>query len=135
MYYLDSDICINLLRGKLPDTYALMRRSSPRIFGIPAIVEAELRLGAAKSIHPRKNLLLLETFLVPFQKIPFDSRCAMAYARIRAQLEGEGRSIGPNDMLIAATTLADDAVLVTGNTREFARVGGLQVENWDEVDF
>lgn len=135
MYYLDSDICINLLRGKLPDTYALMRRSSPRIFGIPAIVEAELRLGAAKSIHPRKNLLLLETFLAPFQKIPFDSRCAMAYARIRAQLEGEGRSIGPNDMLIAATALADDAVLVTGNTREFARVGGLQVENWDEVDF
>lgn len=133
MYFLDSDICIEILRGRLPETYALMKKASPKLFGIPAVVEAELRTGAQKSDHSKKNTLLLETFLVPYQRIPFDSECATAYAKIRTWLERAGTPIGPNDMLIAATAFAHNATLVTRNTREFCRVEGLEVENWDEV--
>lgn len=133
MILLDSDFCIDLLRGRLHAARDLMMRGDPSIFGIPAVVEAELRLGAQKSDHPRKNRLLVEAFLAPFQRIPFDSECAVAYARIRAQLEGEGCVIGPNDMLIAATAVAHNAILVTGNTREFCRVRGLEVEDWSEA--
>jgi tRNA(fMet)-specific endonuclease VapC len=50
---------------------------------------------------------------------------------IRGSLEREGRPIGPNDMLIAATARAHDAVLVTANTAEFRRVAGLRLANWE----
>lgn len=134
MYFLDSDICINLLRGRLPETYKRLKRSNPKLFGIPAVVAAELRTGALKSDDPEGNLLLLETFLTPFQIIPFDGNCAISYSKIRAKLESNGQPIGPNDLLIAATAIANNAVLITGNIREFIRVENLDIENWAEVD-
>lgn len=134
MYLLDSDICINLLRGKLPHTLELMRKSDPRIFGIPAVVEGELRTGALKSANPQKNRQLIENFLAPYKSIPFDQAASIAYSEIRAALERQGNAIGPNDPLIAATAVANGATLVTGNLREFCRVDGLAIENWEEAD-
>ena len=134
MYLLDSDICINLLRGKLPHTLELMRKSDSRIFGIPTVVEGELRTGALKSDNPQKNRQLLENFLAPFKSVPFDQASSVAYSEIRSALERKGSSIGPNDLLIAATAVANGATLVTGNVREFGRVEGLDVEDWEEVD-
>ena len=52
------------------------------------------------------------------------------YALIRSSLEQSGRTIGPNDLVIAATALAHRAVLVTCNAREFARVKSLVLEDW-----
>lgn len=51
------------------------------------------------------------------------------YADVRLALR-QGRNIGPNDLWIAAHALALDAVLVTANESEFARVPGLKIENW-----
>lgn len=134
MYLLDSCICIDFMRGKLPTGYEVMRNNDPQLFGIPTIVEAELRTGVLKSEKPRTNRLLLESFLAPFRIIPFDSRCAIEYARIRASLEAAGKKIGPNDTLIAATAIAHGAVLVTNNTREFERIEGLDLESWHEIE-
>lgn len=135
MYFLDSCACIDFMRGKIPSGYQFLRESDPRLFGIPTVVEAELLLGAAKSAVPEKNRKLVESFLLPFEVIPFDSKCSRVYARIRAQLEQEGKTIGPNDLLIAATALAHEAILVTSNEREFKRVPGLELEVWEEVDY
>lgn len=134
MYLLDSCICIDFMRGRLPYGYEVLRSSDPRLYAIPAIVEAELRTGAEKSKDPVKNRRVLETFLLPFKIVPFDSRCALKYAFLRSRLETAGCKIGPNDMLIAATALAYDAVLVSNNDREFKRVPGLTVESWYEED-
>ena len=73
--------------------------------------------------------------LLPFEIIPFDETCAAHYAKIRADLEQKGRTIGSNDYLIAATALAHGAVLVTNNVDEFKRVPGLSLECWEEIDF
>lgn len=134
MYMLDSCICIDFMRGRLPYGYRMLQLSDPRLYAIPAIVEAELRCGAEKSANPERNRRTLETFLLPFRVVPFDSTCAAKYAKLRAQLESKGRKIGPNNMLIAATALAYDAVLVSNNNREFKRVSGLTVESWYEED-
>ena len=133
MYLLDSCVCIDLMRGKLPIAYDLMRKSDPKLFGIPAIVVAELRFGAEKSANPKRNHLLCERFLAPFEIIPFDALCAAAYGPIRNQLREEGCLIGPNDLLIAATAVARQATLVSNNDREFTRVKGLRVESWHEM--
>ena len=63
--------------------------------------------------------------------MPFDDRCAEEYGLIRADLDHAGTPIGPNDLLIAATARAHDLVLVTHNTREFSRVSGLQIDDWE----
>ena len=71
---------------------------------------------------------------MPFEIVPFNDACVVQYAKIRAQLERTGKTIGANDYLIAATALAHSAVLVTNNVKEFKRVPGLSLECWDEVD-
>ena len=51
-------------------------------------------------------------------------------ARLRFELEKQGRQIGPLDTLIAGTVLASGATLVTHNVKEFSRVAGLRIEDW-----
>jgi tRNA(fMet)-specific endonuclease VapC len=94
-------------------------------------VKAELLYGARKSARIDRNLRLLQQFFDPFVSLPFDDRCAGEAGLIRLDLERSGRPIGPNDLLIAATARAHDLVLVSGNTREFGRVPGLRVDDWE----
>lgn len=70
MYLLDSNICIDFMRGELPYAYDMMRNSSPKLFKIPAIVEGELRLGIEKSKQPEKARWLVD-----------DSRCRSKWCR------------------------------------------------------
>ena len=134
MYALDSSICIDFMRGRLPGSYELLSQDDPRLYKIPAIVEGELYLGAEKDSNPERKRRLVEKFLAPFEVVPFDSKCALTYAQIRAKLERQGKLIGPNDMLIAATAVANNLVLITNNVKEFKRVPGLSLESWHEVD-
>jgi len=62
---------------------------------------------------------------------PFDDRCAAVYGRIRARLAQAGSLIGPNDLVIAAIAVVHGATLVTNNIREFNRVEGLALEDWE----
>lgn len=134
MYFLDSCICIDFMRGRLPYAYGVFQASDPRLFKVPSVVQAELLLGARKSANPKENHNLVEQFLLPFEVVSFDARCAYEYAEIRAQLEEEGRLIGPNDLLIAATARAHKGTLVTNNVKEFQRVEGLELESWYDVE-
>lgn len=119
----------------MPNVYRLFRQSDPRLFAVPSVVAAELYTGALKSMNPTKNRLVVSDFLLPFAILPFDERSALHYADIRSQLEKKGTKIGPNDLMIAAISQANSAVLVTNNVKEFKRVPGLSVESWAEVEF
>ncbi|MBP5158312.1 MAG: PIN domain-containing protein [Treponema sp.] len=65
-----------------------------------------------------------------FEIVPFSGKEAEAYGLIRQQLSADGTPIGGNDMLIAATALANDATVVTHNVKEFSKVKGLRIEDW-----
>ena len=134
MYILDSCVCIDLMRGKLPHTMQLMMQSSPALYKVPYIVEAELMCGVEKSSDKQRVRMLTENFLAPFERVAFDSNCARTYAKTRAYLEQRGMKIGPNDLIIAATALANNATVITQNLTEFKRVPGLSVENWEEIE-
>jgi tRNA(fMet)-specific endonuclease VapC len=99
---------------------------------IPTIVMAELYYGAAKSAKREYNLTRYDRFAALYDIIHFDNEAARVYGDIRAALESKGRIIGGNDLMIAALTLANDAVLVTNNTGEFSRVDGLIIEDWTQ---
>jgi tRNA(fMet)-specific endonuclease VapC len=55
---------------------------------------------------------------------------ADATAVLRATLRKRGQTIGSIDTLIAGQALARGWTVVTSNTREFARVEGLNVIDW-----
>jgi tRNA(fMet)-specific endonuclease VapC len=129
-WFLDTNICINFLRGEYPLIREKLFLKQPSEIKIPVVVEAELRFGVEKSRKKTLNIKMLENFLSPFEIIPFDSQAALKYAVLRTALQKKGTPIGANDMLIAATVLENSGTLVTANTGEFSRVQGLQLENW-----
>lgn len=67
----------------------------------------------------------------PYASVPLDDRAAEIFAKERYRLESIGQSIGPYDLMIAAIALANGLVLVTHNVREFSRIQGLQIEDWE----
>lgn len=132
MYFLDSNTCICFLNGSFESIRNRILITPPIEIAIPAIVKAELLLGAYKSKNPAATIERLEKFLLPFEIIPFEDQTTYQYAEIRSDLEKNGETIGPHDLLIASVVKFHDAVLVTDNVREFSRVKGLRVEDWKE---
>jgi tRNA(fMet)-specific endonuclease VapC len=132
MYFLDSNTCIYFLKGSSESIRNKIIAISPIEIKIPAVVKAELLLGAFKSLTPQKTLEKLEQFLEPFEVVSFDDACCYEYAAIRKQTEEEGRIVGPNDLLIAAIVKFHEGVLVTRNTKEFERIRDLKIQNWWE---
>ena len=130
MYLLDTNVCIGLMNGTLPHTAAALAEQVPSELRLCAIVKAELLYGARKSADPAGNLRRLEEFFAAFASLPFDDDSAICYGGIREALERSGTPIGPNDLMIAAIAMANDAVLVTHNVSEFGRVVGLKVDDW-----
>lgn len=131
MYLLDTNVCIHLLNQKHPGILQHFQQHSPAEIALCSIVKAELLYGARHSQRVQENLQLLAKFFTPLVSLPFDDRCAEEAGLIRADLAGQGNPIGPNDLLIAATARAHDAVLITHNSGEFARVIGLRMEDWE----
>ena len=129
-YLLDTNICIELLRGQATTVYDRLRQFEPDEVGISSITLAELQYGAAKSSRPAHHQALLAEFCAPLVILPFDHVAAEVYGTVRTALERDGTPIGPLDTLIASHALAEHATVVTNNEREFQRVAGLAVENW-----
>lgn len=126
---LDTNIVSDLLRN--PDGSSARRIADvgPDAICVSIITAAELRYGCAKK-GSAKLLAHVEAILQSVQILAFDVPADAEYGGIRAELEAAGKTIGPNDLLIAAHAHSAGAILVTDNMDEFARVRGLRVENW-----
>jgi tRNA(fMet)-specific endonuclease VapC len=131
-YLLDTDICIFLIRKKPQSLISKLQGLPFGAVGISTITLAELQVGVNKSSNPSKNAKALIYFLLALDIVDFDYNAAVEYGHIRTYLENKGIPIGPMDTLIAAHAKCLNITLVTNNTKEFARVKGLNIENWIE---
>jgi len=129
-YMLDTNICIYMIKYKPDGMLAKLRSAIKDGVCISVVTLAELEHGITMSAHPEKNSDALVQFLTVIEVLPFDAKAASAYGAVRAGLQRNGTLIGQMDLLIAAHALANGCVVVTNNTREFVRVGGLAVEDW-----
>jgi tRNA(fMet)-specific endonuclease VapC len=130
-YLLDTNVCINYLRGKNPIVVQHVSAHPAADVALCSVVLAELRFGADRSINPAKEHARVDTFASQFVSLPFDDVAARNYGEIRAALEAVGQAIGPYDTMIAAIARAHNLILVTHNTSEFSRVPGLTLEDWE----
>jgi tRNA(fMet)-specific endonuclease VapC len=130
LYLLDTNIVSQMIyhpHGPVAQRALRSPASGQTVTSI--IVAAELRFGAAK--RPTATFgQRIEALFEEIKVLPFEAPADQSYGMIRATLETVGTPISANDLFIAAHALALDATLVTDNEREFARIAGLQVENW-----
>lgn len=129
-YLLDTNAVIALLKEhpRILHHVRLVGRSALRLC---APVEAELWYGVDKSGRQEQNRARLLTLLKWLPSLPFAGQATQHFGDIRAYLARQGQPIGPYDLQIAAIARAHHLILVTHNTKEFSRVPGLTLEDWE----
>jgi tRNA(fMet)-specific endonuclease VapC len=91
----------------------------------------ELRFGSALREDFKKFWKKIESEIISRVKVlTFGHKEALLAGDILAGLRKSGQITGVEDVLIAATAIANQSTVVTGNVEHFSRIQGLNVENW-----
>lgn len=128
LYLLDTNICIYYIKG-LHDLKSKFQEVGPENCFISEITLAELKFGVAKSQAKEKNQKALENFLSGIQILPIFPALDL-YAEEKARLQKSGKIIDDFDLLIGATAVSFDLVMVTNNTNHFNRIKDIKLEDW-----
>ncbi|MBD2596091.1 type II toxin-antitoxin system VapC family toxin [Nostoc spongiaeforme FACHB-130] len=129
-YLLDTCVISDFVKGEANTLKQLKSTSRADIF-VSSITIMEVKYGLAINLQRAVKIhSIIETLLSSITILPFDSKEAEQAAQIRSLLKLAGLPIGAYDVLIAATAVINNHVLVTSNVREFQRVPNLQIENW-----
>lgn len=132
MFLFDTDTLSEILkRTPSPGLLAKLATLSSEDQFTTSITVGEMVYGAHRSTRREYLLQQFEERLWPMVHIlPFDRTAAEAFGSIRAELERAGTPLPEPDLRIGAIALTNNLTVVTGNVRHFARIPGLQVENW-----
>jgi tRNA(fMet)-specific endonuclease VapC len=125
----DTNIIGYLARGTSAALKKRFEKENPENLALSSIVYAEISYGLKKR-GLETVASKVRAFIDIMRILDFDRAAADMYAKIRTELERSGTPLENMDMLIASATLATNAVLVTHNTKHFARIKGLKVEDW-----
>jgi tRNA(fMet)-specific endonuclease VapC len=135
MYILDTNVITNFLKADSKIVDKITKTDSDLILTCTP-VEAELFY--AVELHP--NLKTAEVLracytelLSEIKILPFCSKSAKSYAKLKSFLKQSGTLIEDFDLLIASIAFANDLILVTSNTKHFARIENLKLEDWTQM--
>lgn len=128
-YLLDTDTCIYWLKGIQPIRGNLEAAGQSQV-AVSTITVAELYFGAYNSSQVAHNLARAEMFARQISVLGLGDETLKTFGRVKSDLRKQGQPLPDFDLLIAATAIAEGRVLVTNNTRHYARLPGLQLENW-----
>ncbi len=130
LYMLDTDTCAFVLR-RTSDALLERIQAVPVAQQVMSVVTyAELLYGVQVSSKKKANQAAVEALTLHLAILEWTRDAARYYAQIRADLKRKGAMIGASDLMIAAHARSLGAVVVTNNTKDFARVKGLEIENW-----
>lgn len=137
-YALDTNIVSDLLKGheRISARYAEAVGRNDAV-AVPALVRIELLLGRFASVKKAGDgataramyelLVRTETALAPLPLLPINAEVAERFDRLRVVKKLSKLAVA--DLIIAAIALAHDATLVTRNTKDFANVPNLKIDN------
>ena len=132
-YLLDTNACISYLNNSDSPIKKQMQQYRPEQIYLCSVVKSELFFGAMKSQRVESNLKRLDKLFSLLPSVPFSDESAILFGEIRAYLQKRGTPIGPYDIQIAAIALEHGFTLITHNTKEFLRVEGLKIEDWESL--
>ncbi len=136
MFLLDSDTFTHAFHNRhgireriARETEAVALSPITRIESLRGRFEAVIKAAVVPELKRALHRLAeTETFLATFRVVEFNDDAILQFGRFRYE-----RRLGKmdrGDLLAACIALAHDATLVTRNTKDFAAVPGLKLENW-----
>lgn len=128
-HLLDTNVCIEILRNRGELILRHLELRPPGSVALSTVSLAELAFGAQLSNHQEEEARVAR-LLKDFVQAPFGEPAAWRYGKIRCALHKMGTPIGQLDMMIAAIALEEGWTLVTHNRRDFSRIDGLRIEDW-----
>ena len=128
MILIDTDVCIDLLKGNKKILRRREEYDGP--IGVCFMTIAELFYGAQKSRDPARNVDTVERLLMTLEIVHSDLSILKRFGSIKAQLQTDGLPIADADILIASAALERAEKLITGNAKHFDRIPGLTLEDW-----
>lgn len=127
-FLLDTNICIYFLKGQYNLVQKLEKIGLENCF-ISEITIAELKFGAENSENKEKNRSTVDDFISRFTIIPIFNSLDI-YAKEKARLRKAGNPLDDFDLLIGATAISNNLILVTRNVADFERLERIEIENW-----
>lgn len=139
IYLLDTNIISEPTKVQPSENVIQKLAENLEYSGISTIVWAETLTGVKQLPDGKRKTGLFDYLVENVQKmyeiIPFDTSCASIYSDLAQKLKETGSPAPQFDLLIAATAIANNLILVTSNTQDFeaiAKVSNLMMENWFE---
>lgn len=127
-YLWDTNICAYFLNGKFNLEQKINIAGIENCY-ISEIAIAELKYGIEKSTQKDRNRKTLESFQIKFDILPIFPALNI-YAEEKARLKTKGKILDDFDLLIGATAIYNNLILVTRNITDFDRLNGIQIEDW-----
>jgi tRNA(fMet)-specific endonuclease VapC len=128
-YLIDTDWVIDHL-NHIERVTRRLEELVPEGLALSIISLAELYEGVYYSRDPVKSEAALQRFLNPELTIlGLDEETCKIFGKERGRLRAAGLMIGDCDLLIGATALRHNLILLTNNRRHFERIEGLRIES------
>ncbi|MEO7120009.1 MAG: type II toxin-antitoxin system VapC family toxin [Ginsengibacter sp.] len=127
-YLLDTNICIFFIKGLYSLNKKIAEAGEYNCF-ISEITVAELKYGVENSKTIESMRLVIDAFIPKFAIIPIYNSLDI-YAKEKVKLRKQGLLIDDFDILIGATAMANNMIMVTNNTTHFNRLENIVIEDW-----
>ena len=128
MILIDTDICIEILRGNKKVINKRLQNDDE--IAVSFMTVGELLYGAYNSSQVDHNISLVEEFLLSVKIINTDFKIMKKFGTIKAELKKQNILLPDADILIASTAINNCEILITGNIKHFNRIEGIKIDNW-----
>ncbi len=131
IYFLDANAIIDILNGNKSILAKIASLPSLNNIHIPDIAYYEVMRGFAYKPNPKLQQhfdYFSRLFGIEYQTQNSLNIAAEQYATLLKK----GTPIEDDDILIGSLAIANEAILVSNNTKHLSRLQNIQLENWAE---
>ena len=129
-YLLDTCTISHFVKGHASVNQHL-KSTPPNLLAVSTTTLMEIEYGLKLNVARAAQInAVIENLFARITLLSFDERDAKIAGSLRADLKKAGTPIRPYDLLIASQAISHGLILVTQNTKEFAHVPALILEDW-----
>ena len=129
-YLLDTNICIFYMKGLFNLDKKIETIGNENCY-ISEITLAELKFGVENSDRKKKNKEALDNFINGIKVVPIYNSLDF-YAMEKARLRKLGKTVDDFDLLIGASAVSNNMILVTNNIKHFKNIESVEIQDWTQ---